>query len=588
MQNVNQRQRHEGAAQENEILSGKQEFERARSTVAAQVGVEQAEDLLDRASEDTVEDEPLVEGTWSRSQADVDSNYDPRWGSDGGERPRRFGETLAQFEERANTVGGGVGTVAETPDERNHAEQRRDTESFHVADAEGSKPTPHNSQTPYYHEPDAYSDIGSFELEESTGGWDSSVSGAEDAVRTVTEIEAAEQRETWTNALEGVMYGAIDGGASNPPEPAFSADDFHSPATVEELTEVGARLAEQYRDEWRKISWPETPDAEFFASLVATRVKIERLKGNSAEPFDVGVQIRKEAEHRAESGRGKPDAPQVIPTVRESSIDRLDDDTVAAVKEQAERVVDRWESTWSARYPIPKDPDVDDVTRFLACRVEGGMSASEAAFALVEDAQERAKQTIIGANPQWMTDSRYDVRVDVEARVTAVFEDPSHPDQAQVFLVEDEYGFKAKVSVWKGHDRARPEDWRKCKVGVDPNVCDPVTEGAKVLLENFAVRSFRGQTQLSSSRRRGRESNIEIIERGHGKPHTGYPNVSGSAEQTLEACSVPSAADGMEHPGDATVRSQSFVEKTGFYQCTSWTYPRSVCPDWFVEEHTDE
>lgn len=242
---------------------------------------------------------------------------------------------------------------------------------------------------------------------------------------------------------------------------------------------------------------------------------------------------------------------------RDDAYDLLMEEVQSSIDEFAEKVAER-----------PLAPSVERLRNLLAKRALSGTSPGEAAMQLIDRLPRLRGGRPIATIPSWMTQRQYDVSLRVVGVVKRLFE-PAGRGQQQVGVIDD--GTEtAKVTIWKRSGQNTV-----------------LSEGDVVRLERVKVGSYNGQKTLAVIG----ESRVEILERGDGPAPLGGADMSDCPDRGQDPKPVvvpeglPDAKE--QRPANADVRSPSLVEEHGFYACSKWKYPVEVCPDWFIEEHTD-
>jgi hypothetical protein len=432
---------------------------------------------------------------------------------------------------------------------------------------------------------------------ERESGWPAAQRSAElQSVQAMTAASRDAQRADWEAHAEDLKFGAQDKQSTFRSRPTATVEPAYplpeNDAVVagrfsrDDVLAAAELLADKWEADWSThTGLSESPSVKELADRIHTTMTVKaRIEETSVpEPRHVGLEMVDAGRDRAESAEPvASDVPKTQTDPLASFSAEVQDDIVDA----AESLAEKWDAGWSEQTPLPDQPSTEELAELLARRMtQTGEEPRGAAMTVVSQAKQRHQSHIIGGHPGWYEYADFNMTVDVfDVTVTQVYKDPRHSRQAQCFIVEDEYGRQAKVTVWKGHDSAKPDDWRICKPGLSPETCEPVAEGDVVDLRDFVVKgNYNGQTILESSRRDWRESSVDILSRRQDSPdiHTGYTDVGGSASQTRALCDP--TGDVVAKQRNAVLR-QDTVEKRGFTNCVKWSYPKSICPDWFIQK----
>jgi len=601
-------------------------------------GVPHADALIDSAVEARFEDkEPIVSGVWASERiakdhltfdmpgkeliAGRDLYYDDKMFYDeerGHDYPRQWGETLAQFVERVARVGGHVGTASgpqETFDERRRSVYRAREESQNDDDSEE-----HPFGDP---EDKEYRWVPESELSGSDeqSGWEPELSGhdAKQNRQVVAEMTST-QREEWSVAAEEQRFGTKARPGSDMPDPAYSVEDLFREELADAISEIADSvnaLVDNWEPEMSKQCWPADPDKAWFADQLATRYQIKRLleEGGTPSIREIAFEMVQAGKQRATWKRGVRTSHRFVPELDDHNVDAfavLDAETQADLLERGHAIAERWDDTWTEVSAYESEPSPKHIAHLLAARMSDGESPALVAYRVSSTLQRRADDQLICGHARWKAWEKYSTTISGKAKVVTLFANPAHNRQAQAGILRDEHGREAKFAVWKGHDFANPQDWRHCQVGVSPAKCNHVSQGDVVVFEDFAVRTYNGQTILESTRRGGAESELHVVDSAENQAvHTGYPDVEGQVEPPSDTfdgeLELPEDTPEKIVPTGEAVRTREFVEsvgaleamryrvdgdrfkdlayKRGFNQCTNWHYPRSACPEWFIEKH---
>jgi hypothetical protein len=502
-------------------------------------------------------------------QMDIKS-IDPHWDEKAGQslyRPR--GMELSTFVEVASTVHSDVGEESETFDERVNAKRRVLNES------------PRHPRGPHRE-----AEQGDSPASEAEYGW--SEDEAEALADALDEHEEDDQQAIPSDVVEQPTETG---------EPTIA----NRVAVVGEM-EMSNQVAEQMQAH-NDAEWRPTPPA--FASLFPSVHTIEQetltLKGEDTmwyeamgmEDYDV-EQLFGLARHKA------------FAAYNESSADMQE-----TLDDIGETIYEQWEDEWSD--VVGFTPSPKGLAAAVADHMGDGDHPRDAGMNLIESVRQEASECLIGGHEGWVTSPNYDTKITVSGTVVALFDDPAHPQQAQAGYVVDDYGRSAKFAIWKGHERDNSPDW-SFHGNIDaPDRCRTVAKGDRVLFENFQVREFNGETVLESTRMGYHVSETHIIAEGDvSECPTGYPNVEGAVESPPARDLTVNEEDGPEKevPGQKhAVRSRGWVEKQlpdtlayrtdsdrfydmaekiAFHKAMEWSFPKHMCPDWFIEQHMGE
>jgi hypothetical protein len=217
----------------------------------------------------------------------------------------------------------------------------------------------------------------------------------------------------------------------------------------------------------------------------------------------------------------------------------------------------------------PLAPSVNRLESIIEARFKRGEgNPASVALSMADSLMRLRGGKPIGTIPFWMTLPKYEVKITVVGEVETLYDPASHTQQ-QVGIVSDGTG-EVKVTIWR----------RSGKGTV-------LSEGDIVRLQAVEVGRYGGRTTVAVTG----DSDIEILEAGDGPSPIGGPTIDGgvAGRQTHSVSGInpPSGSPTEEEqrPDACEVRSHQFVEDHGIWASTNWEYPRSICPDWFIEQH---